>query len=87
MSNISNQTKFCSTSSNFYNYLSFLWALKGSILKSRTVNNEITIPVPHISGFLVIFRSAAIISTNTPTASKILAFLFNYFSPIYFLLN
>jgi len=71
----------------FYNYLSFLEALKGSILKSRIVNNKITIPVPHTSGSLVIFRSASIISTNTPTASKILAFLFNYFSPIYFLLN
>jgi hypothetical protein len=71
----------------FYNYLSFVWALKGSNLKSSIVNNKITIPVPHTSGFLVIFKRAPIISTNTPAASKILDFLFNYFSPICFLLN
>jgi hypothetical protein len=46
------------------------------------VNNEITIPVLHVNRFLGKSRSAPIISINAPTASKILAFLFNHFPPL-----
>jgi hypothetical protein len=49
----------------------YSFGLKGSILKSKTINNAVTIPVAQISGSLVMFRSAPIKSNNAPTTSKI----------------
>ncbi len=55
--------------SHFFLHQSF--GLKGSSLKSKIMNNAVTVPVPNISGSLVIFMSIPIISNNAPTTSKI----------------
>ena len=64
---------------SFSSHYSF--GLRGSILKSKIINNAVTIPVLRIKGSLVMFRSAPDISNNTPIASKIRTILPNYSSP------
>jgi len=56
-----------------------LFGLRGSILKSRIMNNAVTVPVPHKSGSLVRFRSAPITNDKTPIESNIRNFLSNFF--------
>jgi hypothetical protein len=64
--------------------LYYSFGLRGSILKSKIMNNTVTTPVPQISGSLVMFRSAPIISNDIPTNSKNCTILPNA-SPHYFI--
>lgn len=60
---------------------------RGSILKSKTTNNAVTVPVPQKNGFMVIFRNVPKIINKNPNNSKIWIFLFNCFSPVIPVLN